>query len=399
MRIGIIALNFHPGAMGGVETYFRTLIAQLQHFDKCNEYVVVLPEGLKREIPIINSRFGITELKISWNIMDQLIQNNIFTSKMGYRSRLACQIDDLQCDLLHFPIQVMVPYDVKTPSIVSCMDIQHEYLPQFFTAKQLLARRMTYKPSLFRARHTITISDFVKDSLHEKYRMDHERMTTVHLCVNEELFSLEKSNELSLRNLPDKYLYYPAATWPHKNHERLLCAFSSVVKQFPDISLVLSGIAVQKESHMGKLISKFNLNGKIHMLGYLKYEEIPLIYQNAYALIFPSLYEGFGIPIIEAMQSDCPVICSKGTSLPEIAGQAALYFDPLDVDDIASAVMAILKNPEKRADLIGKGKKNALKFSGNKLARETVAIYERNNCYATSFNQYHHARFKCRKRH
>jgi len=378
MRIGIIALNFQPGTIGWVETYFRTLITQLQIIDNRNEYIIVLPEGRKAEIPITNSQFSILELKISRDIISKIIHKNTFTPKIGYRSRLARQIDDLQCDLLHFPIQLMLPYDVRTPSIVSCMDIQHEYLPSFFTAKQLLTRRMIYKPSLLHAKHTIAISDFVKDSLHEKYQIDNAKITTVHLCVNEKLFNNERREKLPLKKMPDKYLYYPAATWPHKNHERLLRAFSLVVKQFSDISLVLSGIAVQKKSHIEKLINELKLSRKVHVLGYLEYSEIPLIYQNAYALIFPSLYEGFGIPVIEAMYAGCPVICSNGTSLPEIAGKAAIHFNPLDVDDIARSVIYILNNPDKRADLITEGKKNALRFSGSKLARETIAVYERN---------------------
>jgi glycosyltransferase involved in cell wall biosynthesis len=151
-----------------------------------------------------------------------------------------------------------------------------------------------------------------------------------------------------------------------------------VAKQFSDISLVLSGIAVQKKSNIEKLINELNLSKKVHVLGYLDYSEIPLIYQNAYALIFPSLYEGFGIPVIEAMYAGCPVICSNGTSLPEIAGKAAIYFNPLDVDDIARTAIYILNNPDKRANLITEGKKNAIRFSGSKLANETIAVYERN---------------------
>jgi glycosyltransferase involved in cell wall biosynthesis len=378
MRIGIIALNFQPGTIGGVETYFRTLIEQLQSIDNRNEYIVVLPEGQKAEIPITNSQFTIMELKPGRDIISKIIQKNTFTPKIGYRSRLARQIDDLQCDLLHFPIQIMLPYDVRTPSIVSCMDIQHEYLPSFFSSKQLLARQMIYKRSLLRAKHTIVISDFVKDSLHEKYQIDNAKMTTVHLCINEKLFNSERREKLPLKKMPDKYLFYPAATWPHKNHERLLQAFSLVAKQFSDISLVLSGIAVQKKSHIEKLINELKLSRKVHVLGYLEYSEIPLIYQNAYALIFPSLYEGFGLPVIEAMYAGCPVICSNDTSLPEIAGKAAIYFNPLDVDDIARAAIYILNNPDKRADLITEGKKNVLRFSGSKLARETIAVYERN---------------------
>jgi glycosyltransferase involved in cell wall biosynthesis len=350
----------------------------LQNIDNCNEYIIVLPEGRKAEISITNSQFSILELKISRDIISKIIQTNTLTPKIGYRSRLARQIDDLCCDLLHFPIQIMFPYDVRTPGIVSCMDIQHEYLPSFFTAKQLLARRMIYKPSLLRAKHTIAISDFVKGSLHEKYHIDNAKMTTVHLCVNENLFNSEKLEKSPLKKMPDKYLYYPAATWPHKNHERLLRAFSLVAKNFSDISLVLSGIAVQKETFFEKLMNELNLNKKVHVLGYLEYKEIPSIYQNAYALIFPSLYEGFGVPVIEAMYAGCPVICSRTSALPEIAGKAAIYFNPLDVDDIARAVIYILNNPDKRANLIIEGKKNAARFSGSKLANETVAVYEKN---------------------
>ena len=377
MRIGIIALNFQPGTIGGVETYFRNLLIQLQRIDTRNEYIVVLPEGQKAEIPITNSRFRILELQIRRNFVSKVLRLITFTPRIGYRSKLARRIDDLKCELLHFPIQIMVPFDVRTPSIVSCMDIQQEYLPAFFSVKQLLVRRMSYKASLIRAKHIITISDFVKGTLQEKYRIDNAKMTTVYPCVDERLFNGEQQQTLLEYKMPDKYFFYPAAVWPHKNHERLLQAFSSVVQQHPDVYLILSGIAEQNKSRIDRLVNRFDLSRWVHIRGYLKYNELALIYQHAYALIFPSLYEGFGIPIIEAMHAGCPVMCSNGTSLPEVAGKAAIYFNPLDVADIARAAIDLLNNPHKRADLIAHGKKNALRFSGGKLAEETIAVYER----------------------
>jgi glycosyltransferase involved in cell wall biosynthesis len=377
MRIGIIALNFQPGTIGGVETYFRNLLAQLQKFDSRNEYIVVLPEGQKAEIPITNSHFSILELPVRQDMVSKTSRLIAFPPTAGYRSKLARRIDALGCDLLHFPIQIMLPLGVRTPSVVSCMDIQQEYLPQFFSVKQLLVRRMSYKASLMRAKHIITISDYVKGTLQEKYRIDNAKITTVHLCVDERLFSGEPIQSLPKNNLPDIYFFYPAAVWPHKNHERLLQAFSLVVQQYPDVHLVLSGIAVQKKSRIERLINRFNLDRRVHILGYLKYDELASIYRQAYSLIFPSLYEGFGIPMIEAMHAGCPVICSRGTSLPEVAGKAAVYFNPLDVDDIARSAIDLLNNPHKRADLIAEGKRNALRFSGGKFAEETIAVYER----------------------
>ena len=377
MRIGIVALNFKPGQIGGVETYFRTLLEQLQQNDARNEYIVFLPEGLRGCIQITNAKFRVIEMKISRNAVGKLIYNYGFTEKLGYYSKQARQIDGLCCDLLHFPIQFMSPLDVKTPSIVSCMDIQHEYFPQFFTTQQLFVRRMIYKPSLVRAKHVITISDFVKNAVWEKYRVAKKQMTTVHLCFSENLFNGYESAQTHFTKLPSAYFYYPAATWPHKNHKRLLHAFSEVLKKYSDVSLVLSGISVQKKSFLEQMVVELDLVGKVQVLGYIKYSEILRIYKNAVALVFPSLYEGFGLPVIEAMHAGCPVLCSGTTALPEIAGKAAMYFDPLDVDDIAGKLLHILDSPIKRKKLITEGKKNAARFSGSKLARETIAVYEK----------------------
>lgn len=378
MRIGIIALNWQPQKIGGTETYFRTLVEQLQVIDERNEYIVVLPEGKHNDIQISNSRFSILELEVKNNLASKILQKGTFLANIGLRSKLAKVIDDLKCNVLHFPLQTMLPYDVRTPSIVSCMDIQHEYLPQNFSIRHLVARRIIFKPSLVRAKHIIAISDFVQNSLLAKYSINKSKITTVYLGVNKELFESKNCNKISAKKLPAKYLYYPAAAWPHKNHIRLLQAFSLVLKAIPDLSLVLSGSLPNEEARIRKLINEFNLNDKVMVMGYVKYNELPLLYQNAMALIFPSLYEGFGLPVIEAMYAGCPVICSKGTSLPEIAGDAAKYFNPLDIDDIASSVIKLLSDESMRRELIRRGKVKASEFSASKMARETINIYENN---------------------
>jgi glycosyltransferase involved in cell wall biosynthesis len=377
MRIGIIALNFQPGAMGGVETYFRTLLAQLQRLDMGDEYVVVLPEGRSAELRLDHPKFSVLELPLRRDLISRAIRLMTFTPAGRGRTRLARRIDALNCDLLHFPLQVMLPFDVRTPAIVSCMDIQHEHLPAFFSAAQRLLRRIMHRQSLLRAKHIIAISHFVTQTLQEAYGISVGRVTTVYPCVDEALFASEHAPWPGRAEPLQRYFLYPAAWWPHKNHERLLCAFSQVVRQYPDTSLVLSGISARQQPPAEELISKLGLHGRVQLTGFLRYEELASLYRYAWALVFPSLYEGFGIPVIEAMHAGCPVICSNATSLPEVAADAALYCDPLDSKDIARAMLALLEDPRRRAELITAGRQNARRFSGRRLAVETREVYER----------------------
>ncbi len=140
------------------------------------------------------------------------------------------------------------------------------------------------------------------------------------------------------------FMYYPAATWPHKNHKTLLAALKILQERYRfDGQLVLSGIAMKANDEILIEIQSLGLEDTVKILGYLPYADLPAIYNLARVMVFPSLFEGFGIPLVEAMACGCPVACSNVTSIPEIVGNAGVVFDPRSAEDIAEKVWAALE--------------------------------------------------------
>ncbi|MBI2798440.1 glycosyltransferase family 4 protein [Candidatus Saccharibacteria bacterium] len=372
MRIGISLLDFQPNKSGGIETYCRDLISGLETIDQKNEYYVLLNLHNAKTIKVGAKNFYIV-------YADKRSFARKVLGKLGKRvsneELMSRFVENLGLDLLHFPLQTVQPYLLGTSvkKIVSIMDIQQEYFPEFFDKKDLAFRRKAYKQSCDSAVAVISISEFTKQCLVQKLSIAQRKIITVHLNYNASL--LDKK---SIKRSTDKpYFYYPAATWPHKNHLRLLQAFSEFSKEYPNYQLVLTGIKKQKGDEVQKYINKNNLGKVIKSLGYVDNDELPGLYQNAFGLIFPSLFEGFGIPVVDAMVCGCPVICSNTTSLPEVGGNAVLYCNPQSIKDIALKMTKLAENEKLRANLIKRGRVQAKKFTKEKMVKNTLKVYEK----------------------
>jgi glycosyltransferase involved in cell wall biosynthesis len=371
MRIGIGALTFEPGHSGGVETYFRNLIKQLQKIDQENHYFILMTTKNLDSLDLRSSTFH--KLVVSEALQEKIFRKLRF-SVQSFQETINKKIEKLGLDILHFPFQIIQPMGLNVRKILTFNDMQHEYWPEFFSPEDLEARRLTFRPSAEAATQIISISEFSKKTLVEKYKISPDKIKVIYETYDEELYNNPRAKTLSY--LPKPYFYYPAATWPHKNHIRLIEAFEKFARKNADFNLVLSGASMQNNDEVLKRINELGLKDKVFVLGYLDYDELPLIYRGAFALVFPSLFEGFGIPLLEAFASSCPVICSNTTSLPEVAGNAALYFDPLNADDIAKKMQRLVDNPNLRKILIKQGSRRLHNFSQEKMARETLQVYE-----------------------
>jgi len=178
--------------------------------------------------------------------------------------------------------------------------------------------------------------------------------------------------------LSGPFLFYPAHCWPHKNHAKLVEAFALVASDLPaELKLVLTGRAFPPEHPAAVLIREKRLGSRIIHLGFRSPLEIRALFQNCLALVFPSLFEGYGMPVVEAMHLGKPVLCSNVTSLPEIAGDAVLYFDPNDATDIARALLAVASQPSLRAALAQAAADRKPLFSARARAIETLTVYQR----------------------
>jgi glycosyltransferase involved in cell wall biosynthesis len=260
-------------------------------------------------------------------------------------------------------------------------DIQHEYLPEFFPGGALEERQRLYGDAIRRADHICAISDFTRQTLIDRLGVDPARVTTIPLAAGM-LFGPDRDDDdgrLAHYGLEDgAYLYFPAHTWHHKNHRTAVEALR-ILRDAHGLKpmLVCTGEAREAQPEIESLVASAGLSAQVRFLGYVPQEDVAALYRRAAALVFPSLFEGFGMPVLEAMASGCPVICSDSTSLPEIAGGGALLCAPQDADAFAEALARVLRDADLRADLRRRGFERTALYSWKKFTLDTVGIFQR----------------------
>jgi glycosyltransferase involved in cell wall biosynthesis len=263
------------------------------------------------------------------------------------------RFDAARLNALHFPLSVMIPRVDRPPAVTTVHDLQHEVYPQFFSRGELAYRRAVYGWTVKRSRLLIAISEHARQTLLDRYGLAPERVRTIHLGIDHARFTPGDGERRPL-------VLYPANRWPHKNHERLFAAFARVRRERPELRLALTG-----QGH-----ERAQLPEGVESRGHVSADELVALYRTAGCLVFPSLYEGFGLPPLEAMACGCPVACSSATSLPEICGDAAEYFDPLSPDDMAAAILRALD-----ARRVARGLAHASEFTWEACAEAHDAVY------------------------
>jgi glycosyltransferase involved in cell wall biosynthesis len=347
MTVGISLLTLVPGVVGGSETYARELVRALGRVGQL-DYRVYKP-AIAEELPGQTVRSYRAARSMPGRVA-------AMTRATALPRGLKRELELDRLDAIHFPLTVMLPRVKRPPAAVSLLDIQHVFFPEFFSRAELVYRWVVYGWSLRRARTIIAISGHVKETLVERMEIEPERVAVIHLGLDHELFHPDDEAKRPL-------LLYPANPWPHKNHERLFEAFRRVRQARPELRLVLTGSGLEK---LGAVPTGVEVRGHVGR------EELARLYRTAAALVFPSLYEGFGQPPLEAMASGTPVACSRAGSLPEICGDAALYFDPLSTEEIAEAIVTVLDRPER---LIERGLARAARFTWDECARRHDEVY------------------------
>jgi glycosyltransferase involved in cell wall biosynthesis len=213
--------------------------------------------------------------------------------------------------------------------------------------------RCVYGWTVKKSRIVITISEHAREALIERLGLDPARVRAIYLAVDHERFRPDDRPR-------EPFLLYPANAWKHKNHPRLFEAFSEVRRERPELGLVLTGTGHER----------LTLPDGAGSSGHVGLAELADLYRSAAALVYPSLYEGFGIPCVEAMACDCPVAASNVASLPEVCGDAAIYFDPLDPESIADGIRTVLDSPP------AGGPERAARFTWDECAGRHDEVYE-----------------------
>lgn len=348
--IGISLLTLVPGVVGGSERYARELCRALSRVGEL-DYLVFVPkiaEGAGDGLPSRTVR----SYRAARSMPGRIAAMSL-AAAVPWPLRRELHLDRL--DAIHFPLSVMLPPVDRPPAATTVLDLQHEFLPGFFSRSELAYRRLVYGWTVRRSRIVITISEHARQTLIERLGLPPERVRAIHLAVDLERFSPAGGQR-------EDFLLYPANRWPHKNHPRLFEAFELLRRERPDLRLVLTGAGHDREP----------LPDRVEARGFVSADELVGLYRRAAALVFPSLYEGFGQPPLEAMACGCPVAVSNSTSLPEVCGDAAAYFDPLSPEDIARAVGELLAEP---ADHVERGLRRAARFTWDECARRHEAVY------------------------
>ena len=348
MRVGISLLTLAPNDLGGSETYARQLVRALSRIGTL-DYSVLVPAHAK------DAGEGLPTIEVADPPIARRGPARI--AAMAFSARrtkgVGAKVADL--DVVHYALTVPIPR-TKAPTVVTLHDIQHRDLPDFFGPARRSFRRIAYDRAARGATAVIVTSEFVRERALELLELAPERVHVIPLAIDHTLFRPGAEER-------EPFLLYPARPWPHKNHTRLLEAFAVLRETRPRLRLVLTGGGLERLDPLPEGVER---------RGVVSATELASLYRRAACLVYPSLYEGFGMPPLEAMASGCPVAAANAGAIPEVCGDAAVLFDPTDVDAIAAGVLAA---DERREELSQRGLAHAAGFTWDETARKHEAVY------------------------
>lgn len=379
-----------PGVAGGIENLSRSFLAHLQELDRFNQHTLLVPAEAKYDFDLRSSpnfRVAVADgpghfWRQLWWLSARLLHQRL---KVDYwRSQ---EVESLRrARALDADVALSIPGYIHPDlhplaNVLVVPDIQHEYHPEFFSPQSLKERRRLYTDSIRRADHLCAISEFTRQTVIERLGIPPERVTTTYPAADP-LFHPESglrghhSQVLEKYGLAaGEYLLFPANTWPHKNHRGAFQALHLLREAYHlDPLLVCTGSSKNAHPDLLAAMQDLGLNGRVRFLGYCPTPDMPALYEGAAALIFPSFFEGFGIPLLEAMWCDCPIVCSNVTSLPELAGDAALLIDPHSPEELADAVSRVLTDGALRRTLTERGQRQVKQFSWSNFTLQIVRI-------------------------
>lgn len=365
-----IVIDARMNSWPGIGRYSRNLLEQLQKLDERNEYLVLLRSADFKTWQPSNERFtGVAADFEPYSLAEQL--------------QLPRLIRRLKPDLVHFtgqnfPILYRGPYVVTIHDLTQ-LRFQNRRGGRVAAIKSRL-KQLAFRLVLWRAahgaKHIITISQFVKQDLARELAIPPEQITAT-LLAGDNLPA--KPGAIDRFKLNHEFLLYVGSIYPHKNLTALVEALPQIQAQHPGLKLVLAGKGAGDDYFRQQLrsrIAELGLADSVVMTGKVTDTELAGLYRQAKLFVFPSLSEGFGIPLLEAMDAGTPVASSDSSSLPEVGGNAAAYFDATDADKIAAVVNRLLKDKTGLARLRQAGFKQIKRFSWVRTAAETMAVYE-----------------------
>ena len=345
---------------GGSATYVRELVAAMRDVEPSNDYLELKYRPLFGRSRRMLRAFDTLSRELVW--------------QQAVLPRLAARH---QADVVHAPA-FLAPARCRLPVVVSILDLYVLRQPSAFRAWHAGFTRVMLPRIVERADRIIAISRFTKRELLELFpKVPEEKVTVTHLGAHHRFHprDVDESVKVADRLRLQRPFFLSVCTLePRKNLIRLIQAFSTLREGLPH-QLVLVGPVGWKTSGLFRVVRDLGSDGRVVALGHVDIEDLPHLYCAAEALVYPSMYEGFGLPPMEAMSCGCPVIASKMGSLPEVIEDAGVLVDPVEVGEITEAMLRLATVPTLRAALREKGLAQARKFSWSRCAAETLACY------------------------
>jgi glycosyltransferase involved in cell wall biosynthesis len=359
----------------GIGTYIRSLIWALSGIDHTNRYTIVCdPAGL-----------GVLE-GLPGNFYTAIYERNDHSALDHFAFPIF--LSGLSPDLVHIPLN-RVPLFMPRPYVVTIHDMTNLLYEEEASHIRMQLRRYRFRRGLLRASRVIAVSEATKRDVESILGVPSARIRRVYNAPDPGFFAkASKSGTPPPEQILERYqinypyLLYAGAIRRHKNIPRLVEAFTVVRDQlaghplYKDLRLVIIGDTISQYPSVRQAVIKSRVEHAVRFLGFVPFDTLRCFYESAAAFVFPSRYEGFGLPPLEAMACGTPVVASNVSSLPEVVGDAAMQINPENVFDIARGIREVLLDEELRARMIRRGREQAARFSWSWTARQVLEIYK-----------------------
>jgi glycosyltransferase involved in cell wall biosynthesis len=358
VRIGVNALYLIPGGVGGTETYLRGLLQALAEIDQENRYYVFTNRETGADV---------APTRPNIEILQQPVRAVVRPARIVWeQAALPLQATRLRLDVLLNP-GFTAPLAAGCPQATVFHDLQHKRHPEYFRWFDLPFWQFLLYWSAQISTLLLADSDATAADLRRYYRIREAKIRVAPLGVDEAFFGI------AARRRPERFLLCPSTLHPHKNLEALLEAFVAVRQARPEFRLVVTGVHGFATKAVHELRDHLGLREAVEFPGWLPREELHELFARAWGLIYPSLFEGFGLPLLESMAAGVPTACSAIEPLAGNAGDAALLFDPHDGGAIADAMLRLVDDDALRERLSAAGPRRAAEFAWQRTARRTLA--------------------------
>jgi len=360
MRIGVNALYLIPGGVGGTEIYLRYLLAAIANIDSANEYVVFTNRETSPELFPSKSNFWISSQPVR---------------ALSRPARILWEQTGLPLAVRRERIDVLFNPGFTSPAMCPCPtftvfhDLQHKRHPEHFRWFDLPFWRFFLWQAARRSTLLIAVSEATRADLLRFYRLRPEKIRLIAEGVDERFFEIGRRRRTSEA---EPYLLVVSTLHPHKNLDRLIRVFARFRKARPAFHLVVAGMRGFHSDAVERVIAECDLRDSVQLTGWLPREEMYGLFERAWAFLYPTTFEGFGLPVLEALAAGVPTACSDIEPVRSIAGEAALRFDPLNDSAMLQAMVRLVSDDPLRARLAEEGPRQASGFSWRKAAEATL---------------------------